>query len=319
MPGSKNYYAPVELDGDPVLSNVTTSAYGEQTCYTAGQSGDPTVDFRLTVQTEDPIYIFFKTENQKSVNLWLGEWDAELGDYDYEWFNAYFEGDNYTIMRLGQFDIGKQLCLRMTVANEYTIVKNFFFYSFDEDMFQEDIDKLKQNQWNITKFNDRKITGTITAEEGQMMLTSIPWEDGWTVKVDGKKVEPVKVLNALVGIPLEAGEHEVTMKFTPPGWNTGVICLVAGIIILVLFYRYDKKHNAVLLAIARQKRRDASGDGDDKKQKPKQAAVKSVTEKKAEKSPEKTAPKQTKQSKDTEESVTEEISESPAEADDDSE
>ena len=57
--GSKNYYAPVELDGDPILSNVTTSAYGEQTCYTAGQSGDPTVDFHLTVQTEDPIYIFF--------------------------------------------------------------------------------------------------------------------------------------------------------------------------------------------------------------------------------------------------------------------
>ena len=111
----------------------------------------------------------------------------------------------------------------------------------------------------------------------------------------------------------------MTMKFTPPGWNVGLICLVAGIIILVLFYRYDKKHNAVLLAIARQKRRDASGDGDDKKQKPKQAAVKSATEKKTEQSPEKAAPKQTKQSKDTEEDVAEEISESPAEADDNSE
>ena len=64
---------------------------------------------------------------------------------------------------------------------------------------------MKENQWNITKFNDRKITGTITAEEGQVMMTSIPYEDGWTVKVDGKKVEPVKLLNALVGVPLEPG------------------------------------------------------------------------------------------------------------------
>ena len=95
------------------------------------------MDFPLTVATEDPIYIFFKTENQKSVNLWLGQWNDETSDYDFDWFNAYFEGDNYTIMRLGQFDIGTKLCLRMTVANEYTIVKNFFFYSFDEAMFQE--------------------------------------------------------------------------------------------------------------------------------------------------------------------------------------
>lgn len=321
--GSKNYYAPVELDGDPILSNVTTSAYGEQTCYTAGQSGDPTVDFHLTVQTEDPIYIFFKTENQKAVNLWLGEWDDTKGDYDFEWFSAYFEGDNYTIMRLGQFDIGQQLCLRMTVANEYTIVKNFFFYSFDEAMFQEDIDKMKQNQWEITKFNDRKMTGTITAEEGQIMMTSIPWEDGWTVKVDGKKVEPVKLLNALVGIPLEAGEHEVTMTFTPPGWNIGLVCLVAGILILILFYRYDKKHNAVLLAIARQKRRDAIDE--DKKQNPKQTAVKSVAEKKVEKSSdaekpsEKTTSKPPKQSNEEEAASPEKSDASASEIKDDSE
>jgi 5S rRNA maturation endonuclease (ribonuclease M5) len=77
--------------------------------------------------------------------------------------------------------------------------------------------------------------------------------------VDGKKVEPVKLLNALVGVPLEPGEHEVTMTFTPPGWNIGLICLAAGIVVLILFYRYDKKHNAVLLAIAREKRQAADG------------------------------------------------------------
>ena len=155
------------------------------------------------------------------------------------------------------------------------------------------------------------------------MMTSIPWEDGWTVKVDGKKVEPVKLLNALVGIPLEAGEHEVTMTFTPPGWNIGLVCLVAGILILILFYRYDKKHNAVLLAIARQKRRDASDE--DKKQNPKQTAVKSVAEKKVEKSSdaekpsEKTTSKPPKQSNDEEAASPEKPDESASEIKDDSE
>ena len=56
-----------------------------------------------------------------------------------------------------------------------------------------------------------------------------------------------------------AQTHEVTMTFTPPGWNIGLICLAAGIVVLILFYRYDKKHNAVLLAIAREKRQAADG------------------------------------------------------------
>lgn len=39
----------------------------------------------------------------------------------------------------------------MTVANEYTIVKDFFFYEFDEELFADSINTLKQNQWNITE------------------------------------------------------------------------------------------------------------------------------------------------------------------------
>lgn len=72
----------------------------------------------------------------------------------------------------------------MTVANEYTIVKDFFFYEFDEELFADSINTLKQNQWNITEAGGRRIEGTITAGEGQIMMTSIPYEPGWTVKVD---------------------------------------------------------------------------------------------------------------------------------------
>lgn len=75
----------------------------------------------------------------------------------------------------------------MTVANEYTVVQDFQFYTFDEELFQQDIDKIKQNQWNLTEYGGRHLKGTITAGENQIMMTSIPYEDGWTIKVDGKR------------------------------------------------------------------------------------------------------------------------------------
>lgn len=288
--GNREYYTPIQLNGDPILNNVTTSPYGDQTCYTAESTGDPTVTFCLTAPDDKPIYIYFRTDNQKSVNLWLDSnestgWFNDEGstENDAEFFSAYFEGDNYTIMKLGEFEPGQNIRLRMTVANEYTIVRNFFFYSFNDELFQQDIDTLKNNQWQIEDgWKDNKIKGTITAEEGQIMLTSIPWEDGyteeirnaagkkyskfmdtiigdgWRIKVDGKRVEPVKVLDAFVGVKLEPGEHTVELKYTPPGWTFGVIAFVFGVAALVLFFMYDKKNNKVLIAIAREKKMGVS-------------------------------------------------------------
>ena len=35
-------------------------------------------------------------------------------------------------------------------------------------------------------------------------MTSIPYEPGWTIKVDGKKVEPIALADALIGIRVPA-------------------------------------------------------------------------------------------------------------------
>ena len=54
-------------------------------------------------------------------------------------------------------------------------------------------------------------------ETGDYMgITSIPYEYGWEVTVDGKKVAPVKVCGGLIGLPLDSGTHSVVMKYVPP-------------------------------------------------------------------------------------------------------
>ena len=273
------YYTPLNLAENPIVSDaITTSPYGEQTKYDVTGDGDPTVDFHLVAESNEPIYIYFKTEFQKKVNLWMSTWndsewsEAENGwkesnSGDFTWKDAdeyaknnggfqsmgeYFEGDNYIALRLGTFEPGTKITLRMTIANEekFTIVKNFLFYTYHPDVFQEDIDILKQNQWQIDtkKSNDRKLTDTITAEDGQIMMTSIPDQPGWTVKVDGKKVDQVAIVDAMIGVPLSAGEHTVTMTYTPPGWWIGMGTLAGGIILIVLFWFGDRKRYAAMLA-----------------------------------------------------------------------
>ncbi len=261
------YFKPIEVDPESfVLNNVTTEPYGTGKKYVADAAGDPTVDMYIPVTSDKPIYSFLKTDFQKSVNLWMSTEQDENGQYiNHKFVGTYFENHDYHTLALGSFEPGTTINLRMTVANEFTIVNNFFFYEFDEDLFADSINALKENQWNLTETSARHLEGTITASEGQIMMTSIPYEKGWTVKVDGKKVDYREIAEALIGIEISPGEHTVSMTYTSPGLVVGIFLLIIGIGCIVMFYMYDKKNNKVLIAMYRAKETNTSEGKKNKK------------------------------------------------------
>ena len=59
--------------------------------------------------------------------------------------------------------------------------------SFNEDALYEAIDMLKENQMKVEKINGNYVKGSIKVDEKRPLFTSIPYEKGWMVYVDGKK------------------------------------------------------------------------------------------------------------------------------------
>lgn len=263
----REYYYPIPLTNELRLNEVYSEPYGVQTNYRANPDAtDPTIDIFFEAQTSDPIYIFFKTENESKVNLWMADqWNLDepvcknVDGSDGKFMGSYFETDNYHILLLGSFEPGQKLQLRMTLLTDgngkekYTIVKNFFFYHFNQALYQQDIDTLKDQQWNLTKAGGRVLEGTIKASDNQVMMTSVPFEPGWTVWVDGQKVEHLELFKAMIGVPLSPGEHTVKMKFTPVGLRLGLILLILGLFGAVAFWLYDRKHNK-MIALIRENR-----------------------------------------------------------------
>lgn len=275
--GNREYFTRLPYSYD--LVECYESPYGDQRLFTANpDASDPTIRIHITAETDQELYMYLKTQNEKAVNLWVSsEKDPATGEFiNHEGYGSYYENHDYSIVRLGSYEPGTELEVRLTIRlntsnpdhEEYTIIKDFFFYHLNYDLFQQDINQLKENQWNITEYNDRRIEGTINAKEGQLMLTTIPSEPGWSVEVDGKKVETIEVLKAFIGIQLTPGQHTVVMKYTPPGFVIGVITLILGIGCIVMFYIYDRKHNKVLMAIIRNKERAKKGLPPEEPQKP---------------------------------------------------
>ncbi len=97
---------------------------------------------------------------------------------------------------------------------------------------------------------------TVNAERPSLFVTSYAWMEGWTATVDGQPV-PVARTNALVlGVPVPAGQHEVQLTFTPPGWTTGrnitIIALTITLLILALDNQWGRSTVTALRRLVRR-------------------------------------------------------------------
>lgn len=76
----------------------------------------------------------------------------------------------------------------------------------------------------LSHWDNRSIKGTVNiTDDSSWMMTSIPFEKGWTVKVDGKVVETAKVWDSLLAYKITPGEHTIEMSYLPDGFVLGFI------------------------------------------------------------------------------------------------
>jgi hypothetical protein len=150
------------------------------------------------------------------------------------------------IINAGNFEAGQQL----TVALENLPVgtsTNFvcFVAKVNDDVFEEGYNKLAENTLTATKVTDTEIKGEIDSNRDGLFYTSIVYEDGWTVKVDGEKVDTKKVGGAMLAFDITEGTHTIEMTYTPSGYLLGSLASILGIVLLIamafLYRKYLSK------------------------------------------------------------------------------
>lgn len=113
----------------------------------------------------------------------------------------------------------------------------------NEKKYREAIALLKEySQLDNISTQKSGISGTIEAEKGILVLT-IPYKESFTILVDGEETEPIKLYNALTGINLEEGKHEITIKYIPKGLKVGTILSALGLVGLIIFIVVERRKN----------------------------------------------------------------------------
>ena len=141
------------------------------------------------------------------------------------------------ILDLGYHEQGEVITIDMPISADYTSGNiDCYVYKLNEDVFKEGYDILSKGAMEISEFTDTTIKGTVTVSDGGMLYTSIPYDEGWSVTVDGKAAEITDIAdNALLAVETGAGEHEIEFTYHAKGLAQGAVISGAALIFSILF------------------------------------------------------------------------------------
>ncbi len=136
------------------------------------------------------------------------------------------------ILDLGYLESGEQVTLTSSDGDGSLVSVNV--YRLLQNEFIDAISQLNEEGLVVDSYSDTEINAHITVQEDGILFTSIPYEDGWTVYVDGQAVETEAYAEAFLSISLTAGDHTVYMHYSPAGLTEGAIISLASLLILLL-------------------------------------------------------------------------------------
>ena len=122
-----------------------------------------------------------------------------------------------------------------------------FAAAYNDAAFQEAYDILKKGGLSITDFEDTRIEGTAEPEKDGIMFTSIPYMPGWSVTVDGEKVQTIGLGGGgLIGFYVTAGSHNVVLEYHSPFMVLAAAGSAAGAALFILYCFWREKRKKII-------------------------------------------------------------------------
>ena len=191
-----------------------------------------TIDLKNEITREFPVeknlqYYFKLRQNVDILKVDAPEYKQELKPY------------NDFIVPVITSESGKSAMIEYTSDSEKMTSIDEYVCSNEE--YQDVIDELKKNQLTVTKMDGASFEGTIDSSSSGILLLTIPYDDGWKIKMDGDNIEAKKIGNVFIGIPLEKGDHTISMRYIPDGLIPGSIISASFILMLCIMMLLEKK------------------------------------------------------------------------------
>lgn len=186
----------------------------------------------ITADSTENIYIYVYSRNLDTVNIYSPKITTSMT-----------VSDGY-ILDIGRHEVGDMISVELPLKEDKSSASvDFIAFSVNKDTFTQGYEKLQNGQLQYTKFDETVIEGTFTAEENEILFTTIPYDKNWNIYLDGEKLSADDILiisEAIIGVKVDAGEHEIKFEYKISGWGF-LISISGGFALLLIVFSFFKK------------------------------------------------------------------------------
>lgn len=195
---------------------------------TQGTGSEGKALFSISIPDDGDYFVYFYASNQEDVTIkHLYNSADKKKSYSYE-------SRRGIIVPSGRMSKGDVIELETKIPKKTKGAIRIAAVKIDYNAFEKANEELAMHPFEVTKFKDTKIEGKIDAPRDGYMYLSLPYEKGWTVKVNGQKIESDSMEEAMYLIPVKAGTNNISMGYIPAGFVSGLFLTILGAAILFM-------------------------------------------------------------------------------------
>ena len=232
------YFKPLAfnaIETENVIEEKVNKETGEAIYKRADSSKEAIIRYRITPRTNYTYYFFTPvslTHKQDYSVLLNGKWLTNNKSFTQR-----------QIWQLTDQTENKETVIEFRFRTDQIDMSNAGVYRADVDQIEQVLENRKKQGLKVTKFSNTHIVGKVSiTDNSKYMMTSIPYSDGWKVKVDGKFVQTSKAWNAFLAFPISKGNHKVEFVFRQKGVILGALLSIVSITYLVIQMRRSRSN-----------------------------------------------------------------------------
>ncbi len=220
-------YTPISMNVGESENMSTSDTSGKCLVYGVVTSSDK-CNFTVTVDDAEigsDVYIYANSSKGGSASVTNGDSSRN------------FEIRAYQIISLGRYE-GTPITLTVNYSSCPDASLFVYSYELNQDGYKDMVDTLSSQELNVSSYDSTSLNGSIDVTSDGLMLLTVPYSEGWSATVDGQPCSIVPVQDALMGIELTAGHHEISLSYAPKYFKAGLtitfisIALIAAVIFM---------------------------------------------------------------------------------------
>lgn len=243
----ENFNNEFSLEGNnpfAIQNQFAELAAGESELYSYIQASTADKTVTINVEEDSDVYVYVTTYVD---NINFSAYNQETG---FSSSNNFSGLEHRRIVHFGEMPAGTVVTVNTSDSDATTL--QLYAYDFNSDVFNRVYEKLGSEPMNVEEYGDNYVKASVNAKTDGLLYTSIIYDKGWSVLVDGEETEYTSIKDALMAVPLEAGEHMLEFRYYPEGKKAGTAITVFSAAVLAGFVILErkKKKKAVKLAEA---------------------------------------------------------------------